>query len=523
MKLKESPYGVETPGGIIGLQEAPIRIVAPFVKTYGPAASRFLRTFTPMELDQWQDGILRDTLGVRANGKWSAPDVGLVISRQNGKSELAAARIIIGLYVLKEPLILYSAHRSDTAAQIFKRVQDIIADSPELLKITRHVRKSSGEIIVGRQTNGQESITVFDPVTKRNVSTAQFRTRVKNAGRGFTADCLILDEAMDLDSGFIGDVYPTLSARPNAQAIMMGSAGTKDSEAFGADRLRAMSDDPGLITWLEWSAELCNERCDSDCEEHDKPFAPETYAKTNPAYGIRISHEAVEKDRRKLSYDEFAIERLSVGDWPVENNEFSVIDKESWERQYDKSGERPVGTVVFAVATSIDNEFSCITVAGYMDYSREKIKVQVTEAEYVDFRPGTQWLVPRIVELCARWKPYAVVIDDHSQAGELIPELVDDYGINVVSPKSIEYAQACAKVTEGIKGKKDQEPWLFHSGQAELTNAVANVDKRKLSGLWAWVQANESIQIVALESATLAVWGLRTQSRDNPTKDVFVL
>lgn len=523
MELKLSPYGYETPNGMIGLQEAPIRVVSPFVKTYGPAAVRFLKKFTPMRLDPWQCGCLRDMLGVRANGKWSAPDVGLVISRQNGKSELAAARIIIGLYVLKEPLILYSAHRSDTAAQIFKRVQDIIAASPELLKITRHTKKSNGQIIVGRQTNGQESITVFDPKTKRDVSTAQFRTRVKNAGRGFTADCLILDEAMDLDSGFIGDVYPTLSARPNAQAIMMGSAGTKDSEAFGADRVRALGPDPGLITWLEWSAELCNERCDENCTEHDNPFHPDTYAKTNPAYGIRIDHESVEKDHRKLSYDEFIIERLSVGDWPVENNEFRVIPKEDWENQVDQSGIRPAGTVVFAVSTSIDNEFSCIAVAGYTDHSREKVKVQVTEAEYVDYRPGTAWLIPRIVELNARWKPYAFIIDDHGQAGEIIEELRDDYGINVVSPKSIEYAQACAKVLEGIKGKKEQDPWLFHAGQAELTTAVANVDKRKLSGLWAWVQANESVQIVALEAATLAVWGLRTQSRDNPTKDVFVL
>lgn len=521
MSLKLTPYGVETPGGIVGLQEAPIRVVSPFVKTFGPAAVRFFETFTPMKLDEWQKNYFRDTLGVRPNGKWSAPDVGLVVSRQNGKSELAAARVIIGLFVLKEPLILYSAHRSDTATQIFKRVQDIIADSPELLKQTRHTRRN-GQVIVGRQTNGQESITVFDPETRKDISTVQFRTRVKNAGRGFTADCLILDEAMDLDSGFIGDVYPTLSARPNAQAIMMGSAGTKDSEAFGADRTRALSADPGLITWLEWSAELCSDRCEDDCDEHDEPFSAATYAKTNPAYGIRISHESVEKDRRKLTRDEFVIERLSIGDWPIENNEFSIIGKEAWERQLDERGERPVGTVVFAVSTSLDLEYSSITVAGFMDLERKNIKVQVTESDFVDYRPGTKWVVPRLIELWKRWKPYAIVIDAHGQAGDFIKEL-EDAGVTVVSPRAVEYAQSCAIVVEGIEGKKGQEPWLFHSGQAEITTAVANVDKRRLSGLWAWAKMNESIDIIALESATLAVWGLRTLHRDNPTKDVFVL
>lgn len=522
MQFNRSRANAITPDGITGWQEAPIRIVSPFVKTFGPAAVRFLEEFTTIRLDPWQKHVLRDSLGVRENGLWSAPDVGLVVSRQNGKSELAAARIIIGLYVLKEPLVLYSAHRSDTATQIFKRVQDIIADSPELLKVTKHVRKPNGAVIVGRQTNGQEYIAVIDPKTKREVSVAQFRTRTKNAGRGFTADCLILDEAMDLDAGFIGDVYPTLSARPNAQAIMMGSAGTKDSEAFGADRNRALGADPGLITWLEWSAELCGDKCDVDCKDHDEPYTPETYAKTNPAYGIRISHEAVEKDRRKLTPEEFAVERLSIGDWPVENGEFAIIGKEEWDSQEVTNGGRPVGSVVFAVSTSMDLEYTSITVAGYKDLEKTKIQVQVTESDFVDYRPGTKWVVPRLVELCKRWNA-SVVIDAHNQAGQFIPELEEDHGITVVSPRSVDYAQACADMVIGVHGAKGQDPWLFHYGQPELTKAVANVDKRKLSGLWAWAKLTESIDIIALESATLAVWGLKTLSRDNPTRDAFVL
>lgn len=492
-----TPYGMETPGGIIGLQEAPVRVVSPFVKTFGPAAVRFLEAFTPMRLDPWQQNILRDTLGIRANGRWSAPDVGLVIPRQNGKSELAVARILIGLFVVKEPLILYSAHRADTAKQIFKRAKQVILESPELLALTKHRKLANGSILIGRQANGEWSIETTD-----GKCVAEFRTRVANAARGFTADCLLLDEAMELSAGFMGDVYPTLSARPNPQAIMMGSAGNKDSEAFGADRVRSLGADPGLITWLEWSVVLCDERCDDDCTEHDEPYTAETYAKCNPAYGIRISHEAVEKDRRKLAREEFFTERLSVGDWPVENNEYGIISEEAWKAQHDERGERPVGTVVFAVSTSLDLEYSSITVAGFMDHERKNIKVQVTESDFVDYRPGTKWVVPRIIELYKRWKPYGVVIDAQGQAGAFVSEL-EDAGVNVVSPRAVEYAQSCALVVEGICGKKGQDPWLFHSGQAEITTAVANVDKRKLSGLWAWAKMNESIDIIALESLSL--------------------
>lgn len=504
MELIPTEYGLETPGGITGFQEAPVRVVSPYEKTYGPQAVK-LCSVVGINLDPWQQNFFRDTLGIRHNMKWAARNVGLVVARQNGKSELAAARIIIGLYVLKEKLIIYSAHRSDTAHEIFQRVQEIIDSSPELSRRTAEIRK----------TNGQESVRTKDGCR------VQFRTRVKNAGRGFSCDCLILDEAMDLSRGFIGDVYPVISARSNPQVIYMGSAGSPESEAFGDARERALGDDPGLMTWLEWSADVCTDYCSPGCTEHDPIDSARTYAKTNPAYGIRISHEAVEDDRRTLDPAEFLIERLSVGDWPKDASDFRVISSEAWERQAD--GLDPIGDLVFAVTTAPDRRSTCITVAGWTDPDKSKITVQLTETpEGIDQRAGTRWVVDRIVDLWERWSPSAVVIDTKGQAGTFIPEL-EEKGVKVISPKAVEYAQACADFAVGITGTSEEPANIWHRNQVELTLAVAGADKRNLSGLWAWARASDTADIIALESATLAVWGLKHEAQFGKEESWFLI
>ena len=43
-------------------------------------------------LDPWQHTVLRDSMGVQAGGKWTAPQVGLLVPRQNGKGSVLEAR-----------------------------------------------------------------------------------------------------------------------------------------------------------------------------------------------------------------------------------------------------------------------------------------------------------------------------------------------------------------------------------------------------------------------------------------------
>ncbi len=63
-----------------------------------------------LHLDRWQSELLVGALGERADGRWAAFEVGLVVGRQNGKGSVLEARELAGIFLFGEELILHSAH-----------------------------------------------------------------------------------------------------------------------------------------------------------------------------------------------------------------------------------------------------------------------------------------------------------------------------------------------------------------------------------------------------------------------------
>src|SRR5487761_2737666 len=148
-------------------------------------------------LDDWQQFVLRKSLGERPDGKWASPEVGLVVPRQNGKGSVLAARELAGLFLFHEDLIIHSAHEQATASDQFRRLLDLIEGVPEFeRRMLKPLRGKGAETI--RTTAGQRVV---------------FKTRTAGGGRGMSCDCLILDEAMILPEEFISAVGYTLAAR----------------------------------------------------------------------------------------------------------------------------------------------------------------------------------------------------------------------------------------------------------------------------------------------------------------------
>lgn len=152
--------------------------------------------------------------------KYAALEFGLVVARQNGKGSLLEARELAGLYLLGERLIVHSAHQFDTSLEAFSRILVLIESTPDLDREVMRVSRSHGE----------------EGIELKSGQRLRFRTRTRGGGRGFTGDCLILDEAMYLGPQIMAALLPTLSARPNPQIIYTGSAGTKESIQLGRVR-----------------------------------------------------------------------------------------------------------------------------------------------------------------------------------------------------------------------------------------------------------------------------------------------
>jgi Homing endonuclease len=62
------------------------------------------------EPDPWQEWFLTNALGTLPDATWAATDIGLVVSRQNGKGTVLEIRELGGLFVLGEELIIHTAH-----------------------------------------------------------------------------------------------------------------------------------------------------------------------------------------------------------------------------------------------------------------------------------------------------------------------------------------------------------------------------------------------------------------------------
>lgn len=437
-------------------------------------------------LDPWQEFLLDEGLAEDEKGDWLAFEVAELLSRQNGKGGVLEAVALGGLFLFGDRLIGWNAHEFKTCREGFLRVRALIDNTDELRQRVKSVRTSHGEEGI-ELLNGQRLL---------------FMARSTGSGRGFTGDRLILDEAQHLGWTALGAILPTMSARPNPQVWYAATAPdytVAPCEVLARLRKRAQKgDDPSLV-YGEWSIEPHEEFCTHACRDHDDPGSPKSWARANPALGIRISVEHVAREFAAMNPATFARERLGVGNWPAEADAWEVISADAWDALQDRASQ--VGEVVaFAADVSPDRAWGAIAVAG----RRIDGKIHV---EVIDHQPRTSWMVGRLLELKDRWKTCAIVIDPTGQAGSLIAPL-EEVGVEVVKPSAREMAQACGQFFEAAVDSRT----LRHLGQPEMATALAGAQRRPLQDAWAWSRKDSSVDIAPLVSATLAAWGFATRA-----------
>ncbi|MFD0902342.1 hypothetical protein [Actinomadura sediminis] len=448
-----------------------------------------------LRLDPWQSLVLERSLGVEPDGRWSAFEAGLIVARQNGKSAIFEARMLAGLFLFGEELILYSAHEFKTAGEIFRRVLALIEGTPDLRKRVKSVARSKGE----------EGIELLPSPQCPRGQRLRFVARSTNSGRGFSADCTIWDECQNLPDASVDAMMPTLLARPNAQLWYGGSAPDKDlapCEQITRVRRRALGDEPGRLAFFEWSAELCTDLCGSGCSAHDDPADPMTWAACNPALGSgRVTVEGVAKMHASMSPRGFARELLSVGNYPSESGGWDVISEAAWDATAD-AGSEALDPVAFAVDVTPDRSAASIAVAG-------RRADGLLHLEVVDHRPGTRWVVERVKTLIERWSPCAVALDAGSPAGSLVADF-EAAGIELLTPRARDAAAACGALYDAVvrpaEADEDWCPAVRHVPHPGLSSALAGAARRPLGDAWAWDRRGVSVDISPLVAVTLARW-----------------
>lgn len=466
-----------------GKQKPRVSHIPPFVSSTGQEALE-LCEMAGLTLDPWEADVLSTSLNERGDGKWAAFEVGVVCPRQNGKNEILVGRELAGLFLLDERLIIHAAHQFDTSLEAFRRLKDIVENTPDF---SRRIKKNGI-----KNSHGEEGIEL------KNGQRIRFRTRTKGGGRGFTGDCVIFDEAMEFPESAHGAILPTLSARSvfgDPQVWYTGSAVDQyihdNGLVFARIRERGHKGTDPSLAYFEWSA---------DGEVPDKAEQllddPGSWAQANPALGIRISTEHVGRERLSMDPRTFAVERLGIGDWPsTDGSSAQVISSETWADLADLESvlQDPI-TLAFDVTP--DRSAASIAAAG-------KNADGLGHLEIIERKRGTGWVVERLQELIEAHDIAAVIADGSGPAASLFAALEQlDIEVTVVNAK--EHAQACGTFYDGCEDKA-----FRHLDTPEMAAAIKGAVKRPLGDAWAWSRKNSTIDISPLVASTLAFWGSR--------------
>ena len=426
-------------------------------------------------------------MGERADGRWASKFVGVSAPRQNGKSQLIVARALAGALLFNEKMIIISAHETDTAREIWKRLIDVIEANPTLEKR-----------LTGRMDAINREFVTFGRGSERQ--TIKLKARRSSGARGFSADCLLLDEAQILGKQSWGSIVPTMSAMPNPQMWLFGTPPTEGDDPFAFSRVRDSAiSNKARHCWLEWSA-----------DDEDDLDDPDTWAKANPAYGVRISYEACADDRAAMDDEQFARERLGM--WQIYGVR-SVLPGPSWVEREDEHS-TVADRLTLGVEVGPDLKWASVALAGQR--SDGDWHFELNDDQHTRGR-GTAWVIPHVQYLVANNPQIrGVVVDVAGPVKALLEErngrwFFKGTTVEATPVKVVELGVGCADVLDGIT-----TGWLRHIGQPQFTAAALAAGKRDLgdTGMWVWSRKKAESDITPIQAGTLALIGARAGDFD---------
>jgi hypothetical protein len=436
-------------------------------------------------LDESQRFTLNAALGERKDGTWAAATVADFEPRQSGKNDTLAARELFGLILAGEQLIIHTAHEFPTANESFLRLVAVFENWDDLRAKVARIRYANGEQGI-ELLSGQR---------------LKYRARTGGSGRGFAkADLVVYDEAQHLQAEHVAASGPARLANPNNQSWYMGSGGLSTSANAWRLRKRALAGDGGRFAYVEHTAEDI-----SFVDGQLKSFRPdildrEAWALAHPAYGHRVSDEALLSLYEELGPDLFGRECLNL--WDAEpGSSTGAIPADVWSTLKDAES-KIVSNHRFAIDVSPDRKWATIGAAGRRPDG-------LLHVEVVEHRARTDWLLDVAGAMWREWgAPFR--IERGSPAASFLP-LLAEQGIEVQEVSPAEHAQAVGMILDAIT-----DDTLRHIGGASLNVAAFAAELRRSGETVTWARRDSKSDISPLVAVTLAAGGVPGATDGDP-------
>jgi len=448
-------------------------------------------------LEQWQADSVDLMMSTRADGKWSCFEYAEWVARQNGKGGIGEARVLSGLFVLGEELLIWSAHEYKTALEAFRRIRALIRALGTPINDT--LIDVDGVMVKVSNTNGEEGFERLD--TEQRL---KFIARSKGSGRGFSGDVNIIDEAFAYTSDQAEALGPTLIARKNPQIVYLSSPplSSTSGEVMFELKKRAEAGNDDSLGYRDFG--LAGDLDNLGALDIDDP---RNWAAANPALGLgRVTMETIGRLRKMLSANNgrgFAREVLGV--WPKQHVGGGGIDLDKWMPLMLAQAQRS-GDVSLAVDIAPDRKYAAIGMFARTEDGAPFVRL-------LSYRPGVDWLIDSIVEWRTTLDPigiamgrgtYASIGTDLEKAGIKVPdtELGPRRG-DVCALNSVNMSAACGQFIDGV----NQGSFRWVPDDAGAVLASVRGAKTKLTGdTIAWSRKEADTDTSPLVSITAAKW-----------------
>lgn len=345
-----------------------------------------------------------------------------------------------------------------------------------------------------RRSQGTERIT--HPSTGSHVRAFPPKD---GALRSSANDLVIVDEAQEHDEA-LGraldtTIMPTFSTRPRRQLVIIGTAGTDESQYLARYRQLALEylerqlagdvdPDAAGIAIVEYGA-LEGEDTDDEA----------VWLRRHPGLAGGLTDlDALRSARTALGRAGFAREYLNI--WTRTAVTVVTPEKLAAARAV---GDMPDGRICLAVDVSVDRSAAAIAACG-----PEGINAAGNRGRYlelIDARPGVDWVTERVTELARRWGA-PVVADRVGPTGTVHDELTRRDEVELITPTAQDVANACADILDDLEAEH-----AVIRPHPDLDAAFAGAALRNLGEGKAWSRRGASGNIAPLVAVTNAAWG----------------
>jgi phage terminase large subunit-like protein len=408
-------------------------------------------------------------LKVDKDGKFIRKTNLLLVSRQAGKTHLARIRILAGLYLFGEKSIVAMSSNRSMALDTFRKVADLIEDTPLLRTQLKQIRVA----------NGQESIELL------NGARYEIVAATRDGSRGKTADLLFVDEVREISEEAWTAARPITRARPNSQIFMASNAGDAFSTVLNDLRTRALSYPPKSFGYWEYSAP-------DFASIHDK----DGWYQANPALGYLVDEatiaESIATSSVEASRTETLCQWVSALKSPFPYRAFEDLTVQDLQIM-------PGRTTIFAVDISVTKKDASLVAGQLMEDG--KIAVGVIAQFHSDTGVDELKIAVEVQDWAKKYRPRLICYDKYTTAS--VAERLGMSGNKMQDMSGLVFYQACSDLLDSIVNQR-----LIHNGQQSLVDSINSCAAKETDHGWRIVRRKSAGDVTAAIALAMIIYQL---------------